>query len=75
MVELLISRGADINARTEEGLSPHDLAVHELGRDHLITQFLEEKGADTSKPGLYDDAHHVGDGAEVGNGRVDGTEL
>jgi ankyrin repeat protein len=56
IVKLLISRGADINALTEEGLSPHNIAIDAFGNEHLITAFLKENGASTSELGWQDDS-------------------
>lgn len=64
MVKFLISRGADINALTEEGLSPYNVAIDAFGQEDLITTFLVENGASTSELGWQDDSFDDGDDPE-----------
>jgi prolyl 4-hydroxylase len=46
VVEFLVGKGVDINARAHDGTgdSPLDLAVDELGSDHPVSQYLLSLG-------------------------------
>jgi prolyl 4-hydroxylase len=58
MVQLLVSRGADINARTDDNYSPYWMAVRDFGHDHPITGFLEVNGADTAEVDNDSEEYH-----------------
>lgn len=44
-VQLILENGIDINKKTLTGVSPLNIAMEYLGRDHEMTKFLLEKGA------------------------------
>jgi Ankyrin repeat len=54
VVELLVSRGADINARTHGGYgeTPLRIAEQHLGAAHQVVQYLKSMGALSIGPEL-----------------------
>ena len=45
IIELLVEKGADINAEASGGLTPLDLATEFKGKDHPIVSLLRDLGA------------------------------